>query len=232
MNDAASTRTAAQFHATHAARLERARIACRTRENWSAFAEQPSAYPDHAQAEAAGRRAFERWLGTDFPLSQPGTRAWVGEEVSPYTQQPLGIRYPRGDLDALFTAERVFGAALCAGALSVDALKGSIKPFDPRISEVRGQPGQIRVAAEIRGLLDGSEIRDVLDKLDDEPTSLVRRDPYFASLGLTDDDVRTREQVVGVLVEHPRLLQRPVLVRGQRAIIGRPKDRVAPFLEG
>ena len=61
-------------------------------------------------------------------------------------------------LDALFTAERVLGAALGAGALSVDALKASIKPFDPRISDVRGQPGQIRVAAEIRTLLDGSEI--------------------------------------------------------------------------
>jgi len=61
-------------------------------------------------------------------------------------------------LDALFTAERVFVAALGSGALSVDALKGSIKPFDPRISAARGQPGQIRVAAEIRGLLDGSEI--------------------------------------------------------------------------
>ena len=52
-------------------------------------------------------------------------------------------------LDALFMAERVFGAAIGAGALSVDALKGSVKPFDPRISALRGQPGQIRVAAEI-----------------------------------------------------------------------------------
>ena len=61
-------------------------------------------------------------------------------------------------LDALFLGERVFWAAVHAGALSVDALKGSIKPFDPRISEVRGQPGQIRVAAAIRGLLEGSPI--------------------------------------------------------------------------
>ncbi|HKP33375.1 MAG TPA: histidine ammonia-lyase [Sphingomicrobium sp.] len=61
-------------------------------------------------------------------------------------------------LDALFAGERVFGAALCAGALSVDALKGSVKPFDRRISELRGQPGQIRVAAALRELLDGSEI--------------------------------------------------------------------------
>jgi histidine ammonia-lyase len=61
-------------------------------------------------------------------------------------------------LDALFTGERVFAAALAAGALSVDALKGSAKPFDPRISALRGQPGQIRVAAEIAAFLNGSEI--------------------------------------------------------------------------
>ncbi|MBA3511864.1 histidine ammonia-lyase [Sphingomonas sp.] len=61
-------------------------------------------------------------------------------------------------LDALFTGERVFAAAIAAGALSVDALKGSAKPFDPRISALRGQPGQIRVAAEIAALLEGSEI--------------------------------------------------------------------------
>ena len=61
-------------------------------------------------------------------------------------------------LDALFAGERVFAAAVAAGALSVDALKGSAKPFDPRISGLRGQPGQIRVAAAIGELLDGSEI--------------------------------------------------------------------------
>ena len=61
-------------------------------------------------------------------------------------------------LDALFHGERVFAAAIAAGALSTDALKGSAKPFDPRISALRGQPGQIRVAAAISGLLQGSEI--------------------------------------------------------------------------
>ncbi len=61
-------------------------------------------------------------------------------------------------LDALFAGEGVFSAAIAAGALSVDALKGSAKPFDARISELRGQPGQIRVAGALRGLLDGSGI--------------------------------------------------------------------------
>jgi histidine ammonia-lyase len=61
-------------------------------------------------------------------------------------------------LDALFQGERVFAAAIAAGALSVDALKGSAKPFDPRLSALRGQPGQIRVAGAIAGLLEGSDI--------------------------------------------------------------------------
>ncbi|MGD9800821.1 MAG: histidine ammonia-lyase [Parvularculaceae bacterium] len=61
-------------------------------------------------------------------------------------------------LDALFKAERIFSAALCAGALSVDALKGSLSPFDDRIHALRGQPGQIDVAKALRALLDGSAI--------------------------------------------------------------------------
>lgn len=61
-------------------------------------------------------------------------------------------------LDALFASERVFAAAIAAGALSLDALQGSVKPFDARLSELRGQPGQIAVAAALRELLDGSAI--------------------------------------------------------------------------
>jgi histidine ammonia-lyase len=61
-------------------------------------------------------------------------------------------------LAGLFRAEQVFAAAVVAGALSVDALMGSRKPFDPRIQAVRGQPGQISVAGKYRALLSGSEI--------------------------------------------------------------------------
>jgi histidine ammonia-lyase len=62
-------------------------------------------------------------------------------------------------LAGLFGAEDVFGAALVGGAMSVDALKGSDSPFDDRIHQVRGQPGQIAVAREYRELLAGSAIR-------------------------------------------------------------------------
>ncbi|MGJ7509158.1 histidine ammonia-lyase [Variovorax sp. GT1P44] len=61
-------------------------------------------------------------------------------------------------LAGLFGAEDVFAAALLAGALSLEAIQGSIKPFDERIHAARGQPGQMAVAAAVCELLDGSEI--------------------------------------------------------------------------
>ena len=60
----------------------------------------------------------------------------------------------------LASVARVFDAALIAGALSVDALKGSDTPFDPRIQTLRGQPGQIKVAALLLDLIANSEIRE------------------------------------------------------------------------
>ena len=63
-------------------------------------------------------------------------------------------------LAGLFATEDVFAAAITAGAMSVDALKGSDAPFDARIHALRGHPGQIDVAASLRELIDGSEIRN------------------------------------------------------------------------
>ena len=63
-------------------------------------------------------------------------------------------------LTGLAAIARVFDAALVAGALSVDALKGSDTPFDPRIQTLRGQPGQIKVAKILLDLIAGSAIRE------------------------------------------------------------------------
>ncbi len=62
-------------------------------------------------------------------------------------------------LAGLFDAKRLLRAALVTGALSVDAILGSDTPFDPAINALRGHPGQIDVAAALRALLAGSEIR-------------------------------------------------------------------------
>ncbi|QJE74026.1 histidine ammonia-lyase [Aerophototrophica crusticola] len=63
-------------------------------------------------------------------------------------------------LAGLFAAETVFDAAILAGAMSVDAARGSDTPFDARIHEIRGHQGQMDVAAAYRRLLAGSAIRE------------------------------------------------------------------------
>lgn len=75
------------------------------------------------------------------------------------------------------------------------------------------------------------ELLNLIGKLEDPPADLVRKDGFFKGLELNPEDYTTPEAVAELLVEHPRLMQRPVLVRGKRAIIGRPKDRVAEFLK-
>jgi histidine ammonia-lyase len=63
-------------------------------------------------------------------------------------------------LAGLFEAERAFEAALITGALSLDAAKGTDTPFDPRIHALRPHAGQRDVAATLKKLIAGSEIRE------------------------------------------------------------------------
>lgn len=76
-----------------------------------------------------------------------------------------------------------------------------------------------------------AELRWLVDHLDGSPADLVRTsDPHFRELGLDRTACTTADEVVAVLAEHPRLLERPVVVRGDRAVIGRPPDRVLDLL--
>lgn len=77
---------------------------------------------------------------------------------------------------------------------------------------------------------DETTLRSIIDKLEDEPTALVRRDSKWKKLELQESDVETVDQIVAVLVKHKQLMQRPVVVTADTAIIGRPKDRVADLL--
>ena len=77
---------------------------------------------------------------------------------------------------------------------------------------------------------DAATLHAIVAKLEDPVTDLVRRDSLWAKLGLTEADVQTEEQVVDLLVRHKQLMQRPVVVTPDRAIIGRPKERVRELL--
>ena len=93
------------WYEQHEALLARADAACTSRECWSPYPEMPSKYPDAEQAQAQGKAAFEgHLLRGDFELVQPGVVGTLGEEVSPYTQQALGIQYPQSEVDVLFAS--------------------------------------------------------------------------------------------------------------------------------
>jgi histidine ammonia-lyase len=111
-------------------------------------------------------------------------------------------------LDALFTGERVFAAALAAGSLSVDALKGSAKPFDPRISQLRGQPGQIEVAKRIAEYLNGSEILTshvACSRVQDPYSFRCQPQVMGAALDLLQNTARTLTIEAGAVTDNPIL---------------------------
>jgi arsenate reductase (glutaredoxin) len=76
------------------------------------------------------------------------------------------------------------------------------------------------------------EIRDLVGKTGRPARELFRaREPIYSELGLAerepDDD-----EAIALMAEHPALMQRPVVVRGERAVLGRPVERVLELLDG
>jgi len=79
--------------------------------------------------------------------------------------------------------------------------------------------------------LDRAALEGILRWLGPPASELVRKDKRFAALGLQPDDYATIESVIALLLEHPELMQRPVVVAGERAIIARPAERVLEMLD-
>ena len=67
--------------------------------------------------------------------------------------------------------------------------------------------------------------RELIAKLEDPVENLVRKDSQFKKLELNEDDyVGNIDAVIEVLIRYPRLIQRPIIVTDDKAIIGRPLD--------
>ena len=78
---------------------------------------------------------------------------------------------------------------------------------------------------------DRETLEGIVAILEDPVEDLVRKDSQFKKLELDPDDyVGNPEAVINLLVERKALLQRPIVVKGKRAIIGRPKSRIADLL--
>ncbi len=73
------------------------------------------------------------------------------------------------------------------------------------------------------------EIQDVLTKLEMSPIELVRKEEKLYKEAYRDKDL-SDEEWIRVLADNPKLIQRPVVIKGKKAIIGRPPESVEVLL--
>ncbi len=95
--------------------------------------------------------------------------------------------------------------------------------------EAAGHEVTIRKYLLVAERLDEAELRSLAERLQGDPVdALIRRDKRYKDLGLQADgwDI---DQVVATLLEHPSLLQRPILDDGTATMIGRPRSRPADW---
>ncbi len=155
-----------------------------------------------------------------------GTQAMAMANLAPLALGPKeGLALLNGTqvstaiaLAGLFAAQDLLKTALVAGALSLDAARGTDTPFDARIHALRGQPGQIRCAAALRGLLAGSVIRDS-HRADDprvqDPYSL-RCQPQVAGacLDLLDNAAATLLREANAVTDNPLVMEDGAVLSG------------------
>lgn len=79
--------------------------------------------------------------------------------------------------------------------------------------------------------LSKTELREICKLLGVRPLDIVRtKEDLFGELGLSKDNGYSDEQWLDVLASHPKLIERPIVVRRGRAAIGRPPENVLSLL--
>ena len=74
------------------------------------------------------------------------------------------------------------------------------------------------------------ELDRILEMLEMEPRQLMRRrEKEYKELNLADESL-SRQQLIAAMVEHPRLIERPIAVKGESAVLGRPTESVLELL--
>jgi arsenate reductase (glutaredoxin) len=108
---------------------------------------------------------------------------------------------------------------------------------NPRCSKSRGaleilaERGiDVDVVEYLQAPPDRAALEQIIDAISDPPSALIRHDDRFRELGLDPAGYQVRDRVVALLLAHPELLQRPVIIRDGRGVIARPSERVLELL--
>jgi arsenate reductase (glutaredoxin) len=67
-------------------------------------------------------------------------------------------------------------------------------------------------------------LEGIIAILDGPVAEMVRKDKRFEELKLNAADYTTKETIIPLLLQHPELMQRPIVIRGDRALIARPAN--------
>ncbi len=101
-----------------------------------------------------------------------------------------------------------------------------------RLSELLAERGIDfdRVEYHVEGISE-EKLRDLLRKAGLRPSDVLRRrEPLVAELGLDGDELPGDGELIRLMAEHPVLVQRPIVERGDRAVLARPPERVLDLL--
>ena len=94
---------------------------------------------------------------------------------------------------------------------------------------VRDAGVELPVREYLRDPLSVDELRGIVQLLGVRPIDIVRRgEPQFAALGIGEGT--PDEEVLRAMAQHPILIERPIVVRGGRAVVGRPPETVNEIL--
>lgn len=95
---------------------------------------------------------------------------------------------------------------------------------------LRQQGIEPRIVEYLRDPPDATTLRTLLQKLGLHPRDILRdSEKEYAAANLSDPSL-TEEELIAAIVQHPILLQRPIVVRGERAVVGRPPTRLLELL--
>ena len=88
---------------------------------------------------------------------------------------------------------------------------------------------KFEIVEYLKSPLNKEEISDIISKLKIQPIDLVRKNELvwkekFKNKNLDND------QILSALVEYPKLIERPILVNGNSAIIGRPPEQLSSII--
>ena len=75
------------------------------------------------------------------------------------------------------------------------------------------------------------ELRNLLSNLNMNPRDLLRKgEDLYKSLNLKDEN-KTDEEIIEIMAENPKLIERPIVVLGDKGIIGRPPENVLKLMK-